>query len=60
MNVSTPPSLRDNCSGLQIAHYVISTAWMIVDIIRIGEQSHLPARRTLEQLGVPRRILPLG
>ena len=25
-----------------------------LEIIRIVEQSHLPARRTLEQLGVPR------
>ena len=26
-----------------------------LEIIRIVEQSHLPARRTLEQLGIPRR-----
>ena len=26
-----------------------------LEIIRIIEQSHLPARRTLEQLGIPRR-----
>jgi hypothetical protein len=26
-----------------------------LEIIRIVEQSHLPARKTLEQLGVPRR-----
>ena len=25
-----------------------------LEIIRIVEQSHLPARRTLEQLGIPR------
>jgi transposase-like protein len=26
-----------------------------LEIIRIVEQSHLPARKTLEQLGIPRR-----
>ena len=26
-----------------------------LEIIKIVEQSHLPARRTLEQLGIPRR-----
>ena len=26
-----------------------------LEVIRIVEQSHLPARRTLEQLGIPRR-----
>ena len=26
-----------------------------LEIIRIVEQSHLPARRTLEQFGIPRR-----
>ena len=26
-----------------------------LEIIRLVEQSHLPARRTLEQLGIPRR-----
>ena len=26
-----------------------------LEIVRIVEQSHLPARRTLEQLGIPRR-----
>jgi len=30
-------------------------AWEKLEIIRIVEQSHLPARRTLEQLGIPRR-----
>jgi hypothetical protein len=25
-----------------------------IEIIRIVEQSHLPARKTLEQIGVPR------
>ena len=29
-----------------------------LEIIRIVEQSHLPARRTLEQLGIPARHLP--
>ena len=31
------------------------TASEKLEIIRIVDQSHLPARRTLEQLGIPRR-----
>jgi len=35
-------------------------AYEKLEIIRIVEQSHLPARKTLEQLGIPRRtFLPL-
>jgi len=29
------------------------------EIIRLVEQSHLPVRRTLEKLGIPRATLPL-
>ena len=30
-----------------------------LEIIRLVDQSHLPARRTLEQLGIPRRTFCL-
>ena len=29
------------------------------EIIRLVEQSHLPAKRTLDKLGIPCHVLPL-
>ena len=46
-------------AGFVTALHTVSRHWNPasekLEIIRIVEQSHLPARRTLEQLGIPRR-----